>query len=66
MSRLFLIFLLFFILNILGDKSALRPGGIRLGTPAMTSRGLKEKDFEKVAEFIDKGFFKLNLKIKII
>ncbi len=26
--------------------------GIRLGTPAMTSRGLKEADMEKVAEFI--------------
>uniref|UniRef100_A0A1I8C223 Serine hydroxymethyltransferase n=1 Tax=Meloidogyne hapla TaxID=6305 RepID=A0A1I8C223_MELHA len=38
-----------------GDKSALRPGGIRLGTPAMTSRGLKEKDFEQIAEFINKA-----------
>ncbi|KAF7637289.1 hypothetical protein Mgra_00003255 [Meloidogyne graminicola] len=38
-----------------GDKSALRPGGVRLGTPAMTSRGLKENDFEKIAEFIDKA-----------
>lgn len=38
-----------------GDKSALKPGGIRLGTPAMTSRGLKEKDFERIAEFINKA-----------
>ncbi|CAK5022885.1 unnamed protein product [Meloidogyne enterolobii] len=38
-----------------GDKSALKPGGIRLGTPAMTSRGLKEKDFEQIAEFINKA-----------
>uniref|UniRef100_A0A914XFB6 Serine hydroxymethyltransferase n=1 Tax=Plectus sambesii TaxID=2011161 RepID=A0A914XFB6_9BILA len=38
-----------------GDKSAFRPGGIRLGTPALTSRGLKEKDFEHVADFINKG-----------
>ncbi|MFA5528378.1 MAG: serine hydroxymethyltransferase, partial [Peptostreptococcales bacterium] len=27
--------------------------GIRLGTPAMTTRGLKEEDFEKIAEAID-------------
>ena len=31
-----------------GDKSALTPGGIRIGTPALTSRGLKENDFIKV------------------
>lgn len=38
-----------------GDKSALIPGGIRVGTPAMTTRGLLTRDFEKVAEFIDRG-----------
>ncbi|KAL3113480.1 hypothetical protein niasHT_013590 [Heterodera trifolii] len=38
-----------------GDKSALRPGGIRLGTPAMTSRGLVESDFERIAEFIHRA-----------
>eukprot|EP00128_Syssomonas_multiformis_P009631 Colp12_sorted_trinity150504_noHs@3734 len=38
-----------------GDKSALVPGGLRLGTPALTSRGFVERDFEKVAEFIDRG-----------
>ncbi|XP_004070395.2 serine hydroxymethyltransferase, mitochondrial [Oryzias latipes] len=38
-----------------GDKSALTPGGLRLGTPALTSRGLKEADFEKVVDFIDEG-----------
>lgn len=31
------------------------PGGIRIGTPALTTRGLVEKDFEKVADFVDKG-----------
>ena len=36
-----------------GDVSAMVPGGIRIGTCAMTSRGLTEKDFEKVAEFFD-------------
>ncbi len=38
-----------------GDKSALRPGGLRLGTPALTSRDMKEADFEKVVEFIHRG-----------
>lgn len=38
-----------------GDKSAMVPGGIRLGTPAMTTRGLKEDDFEKIAEFVVRG-----------
>ncbi|XP_076439940.1 serine hydroxymethyltransferase-like [Babylonia areolata] len=35
-----------------GDKSALKPSGLRLGTPALTSRNLKEADIEKVVEFI--------------
>lgn len=38
-----------------GDKSALRPSGLRLGTPALTSRGLLEKEFQKVAQFIHRG-----------
>lgn len=38
-----------------GDLSALNPGGIRLGTPAMTSRGLVETDFQHVTEFIYRG-----------
>ncbi|XP_041062008.1 serine hydroxymethyltransferase, cytosolic [Carcharodon carcharias] len=38
-----------------GDKSALRPSGLRLGTPALTSRGLQEKDFQRVAAFIHRG-----------
>jgi glycine/serine hydroxymethyltransferase len=29
--------------------------GIRLGTPALTSRGFKEEDFEKVADFLHEG-----------
>jgi glycine hydroxymethyltransferase len=29
-----------------------RPGGVRLGTPAMTTRGLKEKDMETIAEWM--------------
>lgn len=40
--------------SVPGDKSALSPGGIRLGTPALTMRGFKEEDFVKVVDFIDK------------
>lgn len=39
--------------SIPGDKSALTPCGIRIGTPAMTSRGFGVKDFERVASYID-------------
>lgn len=38
-----------------GDKSALRPSGLRIGTPALTSRNLKEIDMEQVAELLHKG-----------
>lgn len=34
-----------------GDKSALVPSGIRMGTPALTSRGFDEADFKQVAAF---------------
>ncbi len=33
-------------------RKALDPSGIRLGTPAVTSRGLKEKDVERLAHLI--------------
>ena len=38
-----------------GDKSAFNPSGIRLGTPALTTRGLKEKDIDIVVDFIHRG-----------
>jgi len=38
-----------------GDKSALIPGGLRLGTPALTSRNFMEEDFRDVARLIDEG-----------
>ena len=38
-----------------GDKSAINPGGVRLGTPALTTRGLDEQDFDRVAEFLHRG-----------
>lgn len=38
--------------TIPGDKSAMHPSGIRLGTPWMTQRGLKEADMLEVADVI--------------
>jgi len=35
-----------------GDRSAVTPGGVRIGAPAMTSRTLVEKDFEQIATFL--------------
>ncbi|CAG5115496.1 unnamed protein product, partial [Candidula unifasciata] len=46
-----------------GDKSAMTPGGLRLGAPALTSRGFKESDFEKVVELFDKGV-QISLRVK--
>jgi glycine hydroxymethyltransferase len=41
--------------TIPGDVSAMTPGGIRMGSPALTTRGFTEEDFEKVAEFFDRA-----------
>eukprot|EP00497_Spongosphaera_streptacantha_P001044 TRINITY_DN1700_c0_g1_i1.p1 TRINITY_DN1700_c0_g1~~TRINITY_DN1700_c0_g1_i1.p1 ORF type:complete len:88 (-),score=11.61 TRINITY_DN1700_c0_g1_i1:64-327(-) len=30
----------------------MRPGGVRIGTPALTSRGMMEADFDKVSELL--------------
>ena len=35
-----------------GDKSALAPGGVRIGTCALTTRGLNESDFAKVGDLL--------------
>ena len=37
-----------------GDRSAQSPGGVRIGTPALTTRGLKEADFAKIADFLER------------
>lgn len=39
--------------SVPGDKSAVSPGGIRLGTPTLTTRGLNETDMITVAKFLD-------------
>lgn len=38
-----------------GDKSALTPYGIRIGTPAMSTRGMGEEDFKRIANYIDRS-----------
>ena len=49
--------------SVAGDTSALSPGGIRLGTAALTSRGFDESNFETVCNFLDRCI-KLALKIQ--
>lgn len=46
-----------------GDRSALVPGGLRVGTPAMTTRQFGEDDFRRVATFIDTAV-KIAIRIK--
>jgi len=41
--------------SIPGDKNAFAPGGVRVGTPALTSRGFEEKDFSQVGEFLHRA-----------
>lgn len=38
-----------------GDRSALKPGGLRLGTPAMTTRGFTAQDFKRVADIVHRA-----------
>merc|ERR1711979_105131 len=37
-----------------GDASALSPGGVRIGSPAMTTRGCTTEDFKTIAGFLDR------------
>jgi len=41
--------------SVPSDTSALVPGGVRLGAPALTSRGFVESDFKKVVDMIDEA-----------
>ncbi|KAJ2362552.1 glycine hydroxymethyltransferase shm1, partial [Coemansia sp. RSA 2611] len=38
--------------SVCGDKSAVTPGGVRIGTAALTSRGFKEEDFERIGDLL--------------
>jgi glycine hydroxymethyltransferase len=35
-----------------GDSSAITPGGVRIGAPALTTRTMVESDFEQIAQFL--------------
>ena len=41
--------------TVKGDTSALRPSGMRLGSPAMTTRGCMEAEFEEIVRFVHEG-----------
>ncbi|HBU28264.1 TPA: serine hydroxymethyltransferase [Candidatus Uhrbacteria bacterium] len=43
--------------NVIPDdpRSPMDPSGIRLGTPALTTRGMKEPEMKRVADFIDRA-----------
>ena len=40
---------------VVGDTSAQVPGGVRVGTSALTSRSMKEQDMVKVADFLHRA-----------
>jgi glycine hydroxymethyltransferase len=48
---------------VCGDSSALMPGGVRIGSCALTSRGFLEADFVAIADLIDEGV-KIALKVQ--
>ncbi len=44
--------------SITGDTSPFYPTGLRIGTPAITTRGMKEKEMVKIAGFIERTLVK--------
>ena len=48
--------------SVPGDTRPFVPAGLRLGAPAMTSRGFKEAEFIKIASLLDRAI-KLTIKI---
>jgi len=49
--------------SVPGDESPFNPSGIRVGAPLVTTRGMKEKEMDKIAELIYKSLvLKENIK----
>lgn len=46
-----------------GDRSAVTPGGVRIGAPALTTRMMVESDFEQIAQFLHEAV-QISLKIQ--
>lgn len=46
-----------------GDRSAVTPGGVRIGAPALTTRMMVESDFEQIADFLHE-ILEVSLKIQ--
>lgn len=44
--------------SVPGDPSPFKPSGIRMGTPALTSRGMKEKEMVQVARLMHQALHK--------
>jgi glycine hydroxymethyltransferase len=51
--------------SIAGDQSPFYPTGIRLGTPAVTTRGMKERDMAIIAAWIARLLLKKEKPVKI-
>lgn len=49
--------------SIHGDKSPINPGGVRFGTPAMTTRGMVEEDMTVLVDYFEKAI-DLALRVK--
>lgn len=49
--------------SVPGDQSALQPGGIRIGTAAITTRGMNVGDMQQIAHFLDKAL-KISISIQ--
>lgn len=41
--------------TVSGDKSAVTPGGVRIGTPAVTTRGYLEADMKQIGVYLDEA-----------
>ena len=46
-------------------RSPMDPSGIRLGTPALTTRGMKEKEMIAIAEWIDQAIINKSDEVKL-